>query len=133
MKQHDPSTPLNACGWLPGEYEAQLGYRTGHGWRHVVVRCAMCHGRLVFQLPEYSAALGYARDQPVTMEVPVHDERGASRGHVLVRGTASVVSGDVLTGADSVLDERWPDGVVTRVLALPTTEVELEGTDRATA
>jgi hypothetical protein len=125
MTQPDPSTAVNARDWLSGEHEAQLAYATGHGWRHLVVRYAMLNGRLVFRLPEYSSAVGYARNQPVTIEVPVHDRRGASSGHVRVSGTASVVSDDDRAGADHVLDEHWPDGVVTHVLALPTTEVDL--------
>lgn len=125
MTQPDPSTPSGARDCLAGEHEAQLGYATGHGQRHLVVRYALCDGRLVFRLPEYSSALGYAPNQPVTMEVPVRDERGGSRGHLVVSGTASVVSGANRTDADSVLDEHWPDGIVTRILAVPTTEVEL--------
>ena len=125
MTQHDPSTPAGARGWLSGEHEAQLGYATGHGLRHLVVRYAMCAGRLVFRLPEYSSALGYTPDQPVTMEVPVRDERGVSSGHLRVSGTATLVSGTDRANADALLDERWPDGVVTRVLSLPATEVEL--------
>ena len=133
MTQQDLSTLVGARGWLSGEHEAQLGYATGHGRRHLIVRYAMCDGRLVFRLPEYSSALGYAPDQPVTMEVPVRNERGVSNGHLLVSGTASVVSGAEQADADSVLDERWPDGVLTRVFALPTTDVELVRTGRAGA
>ena len=133
MEQHDPSTVLNARGWLSSAEEAQLAYETGHGWRHLVVRYAVCDGRLMFRLPEYSSALGYARDQRVAIEVPMRDRRGASNGHVMVSGTAFEVSGDARARAESVLDERWPDGVVTHVLALPTTELELVETDPAAA
>jgi hypothetical protein len=42
-----------------------------------------------------------------------------------VSGTASLVEDDSCAVAEAVLDEQWPDGVVTRVLALPSTRVQL--------
>jgi hypothetical protein len=46
----------------------------------VVVLYAVCAGRLVFRLPEYSSALRYAPNQPVTMQVSARDEQGTRTG-----------------------------------------------------
>lgn len=124
MTQHRPATQEDPRDRLGVEHEAHLGYTTGHGRRHLAVHYALCDGQVVFRLPAYSSALGYAPGQPVTLEVPVRDELGASSGHLLVSGTASVVDDAGCERAESVLDEHWPAGIVTRVLALPATDVE---------
>jgi hypothetical protein len=124
MTQPSPAALEDARSRLADEDEAHLGYMTGHGRQHLVVRYALCDDRLVFRLPAYSSALGYAPDQPVTMAVPVRDRLGANGGHLLVSGTASVVNSADCARADTVLDEHWPPGVVTRVLALTLTEIE---------
>jgi len=123
--QHEPTTRTCILDWLSSEHEGLLGYTTGHGRRRIAVRYGICgDGQLVFRLPAYSSAMGYAPDQPVTMEVPMRDERGASRGYLLVSGTASVVSSTDCAPADEVLDEQWPAAVTTRVLTLRATAAE---------
>jgi hypothetical protein len=111
--------------WLATQHEARLGYSSGAGPRRLVVRYAVSAGRLVFRLPEYSSALGYASNQEVTMQVPVRDPGRAGVSHLVVRGVAVVVADDSGAGADLGLDERWPETLVTRVLALPTVQVEV--------
>jgi hypothetical protein len=123
--QHGGSPAVGAVGESSCQHEGRLGYFTGGGPRSVVVLYAVCAGRLVFRLPEYSSALGYAPNQPVTMQVSARDEQGTRTGDLLVSGTASLVEDDSCAVAEAVLDEQWPDGVVTRVLALPSTRVQL--------
>lgn len=111
--------------WLATQHEARLGYSSGGGPRRLVVRYAVSAGRLVFRLPEYSSALGYASNQEVTMQVPVRDPGQAGVSHLVVRGIAAVIDEDSGAGAELGLDERWPETLVTRVLALPATQVEV--------
>jgi hypothetical protein len=117
--------PLDVRAWLTREHEGQLGYATGCGPRTVVVRVAVSAGRLVFRLPEYSSALGYARDRAVTLQIGGGEESGAGHARLVVSGTAQLVDEDDAVDAEPVLDEHWPDGVATHVVALTATSVDV--------
>ena len=111
--------------WLSSQHEAELGYSSGQGPRALMVCYALSGDRLVFRLPEYSCALGYAPDQPVTLTVAVHEQQGAGAGRLVVSGTARLVADHSCADAEHLLDERWPDGVATHLLALSTSESRL--------
>jgi hypothetical protein len=125
MTRPDTVDYVDAQAWLARQHEGRLGYPTGCGPRWLVVRYAVGEGRLLFRLPEYSSALGYARDQAVTLQVGGGGTgTGGSTVQLLVSGTARLV--DELGEVDAVpgLDEHWPDGVATHVVALAASKVE---------
>jgi hypothetical protein len=123
--RHGAVTAVSVHAWLASQHEAELGYSSGQGPRRLVVRYALCAERLVFRLPEYSCALGYAPNQPVTLTVAVHDQQGVGARHLVVSGTALPVADDSCADLEKLLDEQWPDGVATHLLALATSESQL--------
>lgn len=119
-----PADPLDVQAWLVREHEGRLGYTTGRGPRTVVVRYAMSAGRLVFRLPEYSSALGYARDRAVTLQIDGGSGPTAN-ARVLVSGTAELVDEATTLDTEPALDEHWPDGVSTHVVALTASRIDV--------
>jgi len=111
--------------WLNSHREGRLAYQTGRGPRSVVVSYALSGESVMFKLPDYNDIVRYAPGERVTLEVEGVDETAGDFETVTVTGQAQLVTGRAEQGEPVAhFQEQWPDGVPTKVISLPLTEVE---------
>lgn len=104
--------------WLTRHHEGRLRYPTGRGPRALAITYVVAGNYILLKIPEYNPVAGYASGQQVELAVPHGD------GDLCVRGQAQTPGpGQAHLLRQARFPEHWPEGVHTRVLCLPLSDV----------
>jgi hypothetical protein len=123
---------LDSRTWLGQHHEGTLSYMSGCGPRSVTISYALVGEEILLQVPDYNEIAHYAPGAQVSFAVADEIEaRSADQPDPAiceVRVTATAQLESDARGhppVETLFDESWPDGIMTSIVTLPLTDLQV--------